>query len=150
MPLLFTLINFGFSRWCAIIESVQLKSRLETPVELNIFEANHQKIAEIISDTVVITTVQDALDLMVTAGYEGARDVIFRQHHLPEAFFDLRTGLAGEILQKYVNYQMRLAVIGDFETITSKSLRAFILESNRGKLAFFAPDKETAIAKLTG
>lgn len=119
-------------------------------MELNIFEANGQKMAEVIADTAVIATPQDFLDLITTAGYEDARSVIFKSDHLPEAFFDLRTRLAGEILQKCVNYHMKLAVIGDFEAIDSQSLRAFIIESNRGKLAFFVPDRETAIAKLTG
>lgn len=119
-------------------------------MELNIFEANNQKIAEVIAGAAVIATPQDFLDLIATVGYEGARSVIFQRHHLPEAFFDLRTRLAGEVLQKCVNYHMKLAVIGNFEAIDSQSLRAFILESNRGKLAFFVPDRETAIAKLIG
>lgn len=118
-------------------------------MELNIFEANGQKIAEVIAGEAVIATPQDFLDLIVTAGYEDARSVIFHSRHLADDFFDLRTKLAGEILQKCVNYHMKLAVIGNFEAIDSQSLRAFIIESNRGKLAFFVPDKDTAIAKLT-
>jgi hypothetical protein len=52
-------------------------------------------------------------------------------------FFNLTTGLAGEILQKFSNYRMRLAVLGDFSDIESKSLRDFIRESNsRGVINF--------------
>ena len=107
------------------------------------------KIAEVISDTIVIQNTQDALDLMATASFQGARCLIFHEHHLSADFFQLHTQLAGDILQKYAQYQMRVAIIGDFKKFESKSLHAFIVESNRGKQAFFVPDRATAITKLT-
>jgi hypothetical protein len=119
-------------------------------MDLNIFEVKQQIIAEVISDEVVINDLQDALNLMVDASYQEARGIILYEKNLKPEFFELQTGLAGEILQKYANYRMTLAVVGEFEKFESQSLKAFIIESNRGKLAFFVPDRETAIAKLTG
>ena len=119
-------------------------------MELKIFEVNQQKIAETISDGVVIKDTQDALDIMANADYQGARSIIVYEQHLKPEFFALQTGLAGEILQKYANYKMKLAVVGEFEKFKSNSLQAFIVESNRGELAFFVPDRETAIAKIIG
>jgi hypothetical protein len=67
-----------------------------------------------------------------------------------EDFYNLKTGLAGEILQKFVTYYVRLAIVGDFSTYQSKSLRNFIYESNKGKHIFFLPDPEQAVEKLSG
>jgi len=61
----------------------------------------------------------------------------------------LSTGLAGEILQKYTNYGGRIAIYGDYSRYTSKPLRDFIYESNKGKSVFFVATKEEAIEMLT-
>ena len=119
-------------------------------MELKILAVNHQKIAEVIANGVVINNAQDALDMMVNAGYLDTQSVIMNEKHLDNSFFDLRSGLAGEILQKYVNYKMKLAIMGDFEKYQSDSLNAFIVECNRGNQIFFVSNRETAISKLTG
>ncbi len=61
----------------------------------------------------------------------------------------LKTRLAGEILQKFVNYNIKVAIIGDFTTYTSKSLRDFMYESNKGKDIFFSPSVNDAIEILS-
>ena len=65
-----------------------------------------------------------------------------------EDFFDLSSGLAGEISQKLVNYGFRLAIIGDFSEYTSASLHDFVNESNKGSHLFFVADKDEALKKL--
>jgi hypothetical protein len=67
-----------------------------------------------------------------------------------EAFFKLSTGIAGEILQKFINYQAKLAIVGDFSGYTSKPLHDFIYESNRGRDIFFAASMDEAMEKLAG
>lgn len=58
---------------------------------------------------------------------------------LGEAFFQLETGLAGLILQKFVTYRLRVAILGDLSAQSAKSraLREFIQESNRGESVWF-------------
>lgn len=56
--------------------------------------------------------------------------------------------MAGDILQKYTNYQVKIAIVGDFEVYGSKSLRDFIYESNKGSQVFFLPTEEAAVKKL--
>ena len=63
-------------------------------------------------------------------------------------FFVLSTGIAGEILQKFVNYGFKLAVYGDFTHETSAALQDFIRESNEGRDIFFQPDANSATEKL--
>ncbi len=119
-------------------------------MELKIFEEKKCKIAEIKSEGIVINDTQDALDIMANANYEGAGSIILNEMNLNPEFFELRPGVAGEILLKFSNYRMKLAIIGEFEKYESKSLKSFIIECNRGNQIFFVPDRETAILKLTG
>jgi hypothetical protein len=86
---------------------------------------------------------------MANVAHQGSRSIIIHEWNLKEDFFDLSSGVAGEILQKFSNYRMKLAIIGEFGKLKSKSLQAFIIESNRGNLIFFVPDMQTAINKLT-
>lgn len=119
-------------------------------MELRIFEAEDRQIAELIAEDVVVHTVPDALDLMANADYQGSRHIIVHERQLSETFFDLRSGLAGEILQKYANYRVKLAIVGQFEKFQSNSLNAFMVECNRGRQFYFVPDREQAIARLSG
>ena len=62
--------------------------------------------------------------------------------------FDLKTGLAGEILQKYTNYSVKVAIVGDFSVYESKSLKDFIYECNHGKQIFFVENIDDALDRL--
>lgn len=94
-------------------------------------------IAEIRSDGIVITSALDGLDLLSTVYYQGFDKVILHANLITPAFFDLSTGMAGEILQKFSNFRVRLAIVGDFSGYESKSLKDFIFESNtRGHVSF--------------
>lgn len=118
-------------------------------MKIQTIQKNSEIIALIESDAVLVTDVQSALDLMATVRYEtGADRVALPKAALDERFFVLGSGLAGEILQKFVNYRMKLAIIGDFSGYTSKPLRDFIYESNQGNHVFFVSTEADAIEKL--
>jgi hypothetical protein len=106
-------------------------------------------IVEIISDDIIIHTAQDGLDLLGDAYYQGYDKMILHMKNITPLFFDLKNGLAGEILQKFSNYRVRLVVLGDFSKMDSKSLNDFIRESNNGKLINFLNSKEEAIYRLS-
>lgn len=98
-----------------------------------------------------ISEVQDALDLLASASYTyDSRLLILERACLDDAFYRLRTGLAGEILQKFVNYGVHAVILGDFSEERSASLRDFIRESNRGPHIRFIADLPSAIAWLSG
>ena len=108
-------------------------------------------VAIIQSEEPVIIDTQSALDLMATVKYETGRDCIaVPKSAVAKDFFVLSTGIAGEILQKFVTYHVKLAIVGDFSQYTSKPLRDFIYESNNGSHVFFVGTEDEAIAKLTG
>src|SRR5690554_3498110 len=101
-------------------------------------------IAELVTEDVIIKTVEDGLDLLGNVYFQGADRVIIHKTNITSEFFDLKTGIAGEILQKFSNYRVRLAIVGDFSKLKSQSLNDFIVESNKGKQINFVVLKETA------
>ncbi len=105
-------------------------------------------IAELVMGSAPISSSGDMLDVMSEVGYQGSTKLIVHAGDLSPDFFDLRTGLAGEILQKFSNYRMRLAIVGDFSHLTSKSWRDFIRESNRGRTVSFLPTLDEALTVL--
>jgi hypothetical protein len=105
-------------------------------------------IARLADDNLVISEVQDMLDLMGDAGFNGCDRMILREENLHPDFFRLHTGFAGEILQKFSTYSFKLAIIGDFTRYTSKSLQDFIRESNKGNRIFFVRTIDEATNRL--
>ncbi len=108
-------------------------------------------IAVVSGEGMIISDIQSALDLAMTVKYEtGAERIVIDKNVICEDFFILSTGMAGEILQKFMNYQVKVAIYGDYSHYTSKPLKDFIYESNHGKDFFFVATKEEAVQKLTG
>lgn len=102
------------------------------------------------TDVPVLTDVQSALDLTATAWYtESCNRLIVMKEDISEDFFDLKTQIAGEILQKFVTYNFRIAIVGDFSQYASKALKDFIFESNKGNLVNFLYSINEAIARLS-
>jgi hypothetical protein len=112
-------------------------------------EISGGNIAEISSDGVVLKDPDDALSLIYESGALDSGKMILYQNQIVPEFFDLKTRLAGEILQKFSNYRLQLAIIGDFSVYRSKSLQDFIRECNRGSTVFFVENLDAAIAILT-
>lgn len=94
---------------------------------------NNIKIAEIISDDIVLKTTEDGLDLLGNLYYQGFDKIIIDEKNITPDFFDLKNGIAGDILQKFSQYRMPLTIVGDFSKFRGKSITDFIYESNKGR-----------------
>ena len=103
-------------------------------------------VAEVSANDMLLTVPEDANNLLGNAYYQGFDGMIISADKISPRFFDLKTRLAGETLQKFSTFQMRLAIVGDFSTFTSESLKSFIYESNRGNLIHFSPTTADAVA----
>lgn len=102
-------------------------------------------------DAEKITDVQSVLDLIATVNYEtGCSRLVLDKSSFSEDFFVLSSGLAGDILQKFVNYHVKVAIVGNYSVYTSKPLKDFIYESNKGNHVFFVSSLEEAVSKLEG
>lgn len=113
-------------------------------------QIDNSKVAMVDSTDIIIHDVQDALDLMASISYNnnGCNKIMIYKSNITEDFFDLKTRIAGNVLQKYANYNVKLAIIGDFDKYNSKSLKDFIYECNNGKQVFFLKDKQDALHAL--
>lgn len=119
-------------------------------MEIEKITKNNVDAAIVTANEIVISDVQSAVDLMMTVGFEaGTKNIAISKKLITDKFFILSTGLAGEILQKFVNYRFRIAIYGDFSRYTSKPLKDFMYESNKGCDIFFADCLENAVEKLT-
>lgn len=93
----------------------------------------------------------DALELMSAAWSHHADLLAIPAERLGEEFLRLRSGVAGEFVQKFVTCGMRLVVIGDIprHINTSAALRDFVYESNKGQHLWFVPDLNQLAARLS-
>jgi hypothetical protein len=107
------------------------------------------QIAEVISDELIITDKDSGIDLAGNLYYQGFDHVILHTKNITPDFFDLKSGIAGEVLQKFSTYRVRLAIIGDFSAYESKSLRDFIRESNAHGHVLFLSSREEAVTRFS-
>lgn len=139
---------------------IKFQSKQEFKTDLNLIQNNKKmkiethhinetQIAEVLSDVNVINTVEDGLDLLGNLYYQGFDKIIIYEKDISPDFFDLKNGIAGEILQKFSNYRIRMAIVGDFNKYTSKSLNDFIFESNKRKHINFVSTCTEAIRILS-
>jgi hypothetical protein len=126
-----------------LASSVEKKMKIETHIMNNI------EIAEIVSPDVVVKTAAHGVDLLGSLYYQGFDRIILHQENITPAFFDLKTGIAGEVLQKFSNYRVRLAIVGNFTQYTGKSIRDFIFESNKTGQIVFVNSTAEALDKLS-
>lgn len=115
---------------------------------LSYHEFDNTIIAELTDEKHIISGIQDVLDLIGEAGSYPCNKIIIREENLNPDFFKLHTGLAGDILQKFSNYRVKLAIIGNFSKYRSKNLQDFIRESNSGNRIYFLNTLDAALCKL--
>jgi Domain of unknown function (DUF4180) len=102
------------------------------------------RVLECVADGTRLRSDRDAVDLIAKAFESRAALIVIPVECLDDDFFRLRTRIAGEIVQKFVSYRMRLAIVGDISRhlADSSALRAFVTESNRGKDVWFLASRD--------
>jgi hypothetical protein len=117
---------------------------------MRIEEMSGTRVLFIDDDGPPISTNEDASDLISSAWSAHVDFVVVPVHRLDPKFFQLDTLFAGDVLQKFVNYRIRLTVVGDIRRFVAQSqaLRDFVWESNRGDHVWFVDDEGDLAAKL--
>lgn len=123
--------------------------RYTTKMQIKIHQVNNTRIAEVVSDGIVISNIEEGTDLLGNLYYQDFDKVILYEKNIVPSFFSLKTGVAGEILQKFSNYRVKLAIVGDFDVVESNSLRDFIFESNKTGQVYFISSVKEAIELLS-
>lgn len=114
-------------------------------MKIETHDINDKKIAEIITDEIILRTAEDGINLLGNVYYQGFDKIIIHEKNITPDFFDLKTKIAGDVLQKFTQYQMPITIVGDFSKFMSKSLHDFIYESNKGKQVNFVMSVEDAL-----
>jgi len=120
-----------------------------TTMDIRKHSHNGSDIAEIISNDTLIQEAGDVNDLIGNLYYQGFEKVILYEKNLPQDFLDLKNGIAGEVLQKFSNYGMKLAIVGNFDKHDKKSTRDFIFESNKTRHINFVNSLDEAVRRLS-
>lgn len=117
---------------------------------MDVREINGQRVIEYPADGPTLTNIADVIDLIGETYASDATVIVVPASRLPEEFFRLRTGFAGEVMQKFQNYGKRLMIVGDISVYVAQStaLRDFVGETNRIGNHVFAPDREAMEAAL--
>lgn len=92
----------------------------------------------------IIRTERDIMELIAGCVEHDARNVLLYEANFSPEFFDLKTTLAGTLLQKLANYRLRGAGLISLEKITSERFKELIFECNQGQLFRFFEDKAAA------
>lgn len=85
---------------------------------------------------------RDAVDAIGEARSLDAEWAAVPVELLGTEFFDLRTGVAGAVMQKFAQYGVGLALVGDVaaRVTVGTALGALIRECNRGFVCWFVED----------
>ena len=94
-------------------------------------EKNGRRYIEGAADQPLIQTEEDAVALMGVCGEHSTERLLLYAGNLSESFFDLRSGLAGTILQKFANYRIRVALVIPSDLVQGK-FKEYVVEANRG------------------
>lgn len=99
----------------------------------------------------MLATGQDTNDLISAAWEHEAAWLVLPAARVHPDFFRLETRIAGELIQKFVNYRLHCAVVGDISAhlAASKSLRDFAYETNHGRVFWLLDDMAALTARLT-
>jgi hypothetical protein len=106
------------------------------------YEAHGIRVLECATEGKKLQNDRDAVELIGEAMNIGARLVVVPVERISEDFFRLRTRIAGEIVQKFVQYRRHLAIVGDIAPYVAESsaFAAFVNEANRGDDLWFVAD----------
>ena len=95
-------------------------------MRFEIVEINGIAVAEIFADGVILASLDDGLDMLGECMGAGVSRLVIKEENISPNFFDLGTKLAGDVLQKFTQYMVKLAIVMDFGHVEKPSLRDFI------------------------
>ncbi|MGE0158352.1 MAG: DUF4180 domain-containing protein [Gemmatimonadales bacterium] len=95
-------------------------------------------------------TAKDATDIIGAAWGYQAKLIVLRADWLGDDFFRLGTRVAGEVVQKLLDYGFRVAIVGDISArvAASEPLRDWVRECNRGRHIWFVKNMEDLADRL--
>lgn len=113
-------------------------------MEYQLVNINSQTYVECLPNQDQLASEANALDLVAACGECGTNRLMLHASNLPEDFYQLNTGLAGEVLLKFSNYRLRVAAVLTPELVNQGRFREMALETNRGNQFRIFYDRQSA------
>lgn len=102
-------------------------------MKYKVIEKSNKKYLEFnAADNEIINSEQDSLDIISSCWEADINNVLIHEEILSDDFFNLRTKLAGMILQKFINYRIKMVIVLKNEDRLNDRFREMMLESNKG------------------
>ncbi len=101
-------------------------------MNVQLVEKNGKSYLECLPDEWQLASEQDALDLVGACGEYGTQNLMLHAESLPEAFYNLKTRLAGNVMLKFSNYWLRVAAVIPVELSHQGRFGEMVLETNQG------------------
>jgi len=117
-------------------------------MDYKVVEKNGNRYIEGIKGKLIIGKEQDALDLIGICGENDTQLILLHSDNLAHDFYDLKTILAGNVLQKFVNYRMKVALVIPANQVKGR-FSEMVKESNRGNFFRAFENKDQAVKWLT-
>ena len=113
-------------------------------------EINGVRVFECSAEGAPLKTAQDAVEMLSASGIYATDLNAIPVARLRDDFFRLETRIAGEVLQKFIQYRHRVAVVGDISKYleASSALRSFVIECNRGRDIWFVASMDELRTRL--
>ena len=108
------------------------------------------RVLELVAEGAPLRTDKDAIEEISRSSPHKPAWVAIPVARLGDDFFQLETRIAGEVLQKFIQYRRRVAIVGDISQhlAASSALRSFVIESHRGRDICFVHDMEELRARF--
>jgi hypothetical protein len=115
------------------------------------YELHGEQIFECAAEGKRLCSERDAIDLISAASEHRARFIMIPAARLDGDFFNLKTGIAGAMLQKFVTYEFRVAIVGEISAYLKESsaLNDFVRECNRGTQLWFLENRNQLDERLS-
>lgn len=106
------------------------------------YDLHNVQVYECAAEGAPLGTDRDAVDLIGRLFETHSNLVVLPTERLDDAFFELKTGIAGEFIHIFTNYGLRVAIVGDISRHVAESevLRDCVQKSNRGNQVWFFPN----------
>jgi hypothetical protein len=114
------------------------------------YELQGERIFECATEGALLRDERDAVELIRAASGHRAGMIVIPAERLDGSIFRLKTGIAGAMLQKFVTYQFRVAILGDISEHLKESsaLKDFVRECNRGSQFWFLANRDQLEQRL--
>lgn len=120
-------------RWVRKLrKELSIHGKETNKMNFKVVEKSDKKYIEIASAERPLYTEQDAVDIITLCFENNAFLLMLHAGIFSEDFFKLRTGVAGQMLQKFTNYRAKVAILVTGEEKIRGKFKELLTEANRG------------------